>query len=124
MPRKVQVLLLLLALLTLSQVVVAATGGETSQWVSVALYVAFLYGLIAGSEGARAILRFFAGVGVFFAGLSLFLIVASGLMATGLGTLGLAVSAYALAVNGFMFWCLGQEDVKAWIVARKLRGAL
>ena len=123
MPRKVQILLILLALLTLSQVIVASQSGDTSQWVSVALYVAFIYGLMAGSEGARTILRFFAGVGVFFAGLSVFMVVGSGLMATSLGALGLAVGAYALAVNGFMFWCLGQEDVKAWIVARKLRGA-
>ncbi|MEZ4454554.1 MAG: hypothetical protein R3B09_34195 [Nannocystaceae bacterium] len=123
MPRKVQVLLVLLAVITLLRIITAVETGETKDWIGAALYVAFIYGLMAGSEGTRSILRFFAGAGVVISLIALVMFAASGMMVGGFGLFVVAATVLGLGVAGFMYWCLGQEDVIQWIVARKLRDA-
>lgn len=120
MPRKVAVLLLLLAVTTLMRVVEAANTGEAMAWFGVAMNVAFIVGIMRGSEGARAVLRGFAALGLVIVAISLLIVAASGLLATPFGLIGLLTGVLSGLVSGFMFWCLGQEDVVAWITARRL----
>jgi hypothetical protein len=120
MPRKVAVLLLLLAISTLTRVVEAANSGETTAWVGVAVNVAFIFGIMRGSEGARTVLRFFAALGLIVSVIGVLMVSASGLASTQLGMIALLASGFSGVVTGFMYWCLGQEDVIAWITARRL----
>ena len=120
MPRKVALLLLFLAFSTLLRVVEAADTGDTSSWIAVAINVLFIVGLMRGSEGARAILRGFAGLGFVLTVIGTALLLMSGILATTAGMFALLVIGYSVVVCGFMYWCLGQEDVIAWITARRI----
>lgn len=120
MPRKVSILLILLALLTLARFVQAAGSGATADWIAVVINIAFMFGIIRGSEGARALLRGFAAIGLIFSAIGILMIAASGLAMTGLGVTGLLAGVYSVVVCAFMYWCLGQEDVIAWITSRRV----
>ena len=120
MPRKVAILLILLAISTLLRVIEAANTAETSSWIAVGVNVLFIVGIMRGSEGARAILRGLAAIGFIFAAIGIMMVAASGLAATNLGMIALVAAFFSAVVSGFMFWCLGQEDVIAWITARRI----
>jgi len=120
MPRKVAILLILLAISTLMRVVEAANTAETSSWIGVGVNVLFIVGIMRGSEGARAILRGLAALGFILSALGLIMVAASGLASTNLGMIAMVSGLFGAVVSGFMYWCLGQEDVISWITARRI----
>jgi len=120
MPRKVAILLILLAISTLMRVIEAANTADAASWIAVGVNVLFIFGIMRGSEGARAILRGLAALGFILTTIGLVMVAASGLASTPLGMVAAASGLLGAVVSGFMYWCLGQEDVISWITARRL----
>ena len=116
MPRKVIVLFAFIGIGMVLNLI-------TESWAGLVIQALFVAGLLAGSEGARAVLRGLAALAFVVSAIAVMGIAASGLAATSLGMIGLLSGAFGAVSAGFMFWCLGQDDVRAWITDRKLARA-
>jgi hypothetical protein len=90
-------------------------GNSTKSTVRIAVCVLAMVFLIRGSDRARALLRGLAAVGAIF-GLIL-LVQLSGL---GVGSWPTMTAGLALAIYAFMFWALGQDDVRRWMWTRSM----
>lgn len=104
----------------LADVYTVATGaGTTTVYARLAIGIALVAALLRGNESARAVVRFFAVIGVIgsvvmlLQGLQLGMGHALGMVALGTGALGLVANLYT-------FWALGRDDVHTWMATRVL----
>jgi hypothetical protein len=115
MPDKLKVLVALLVLST----VLAAVG---QRWISLAVNLLLLVGVLKGSEGARTALMLLAVLGMF--GAAFFAVVGGIALGAGGGTaaiIAFVAALFAAGVNGFMLWCLRQGDVQHWMFHKSMK---
>lgn len=115
MPGKLKVLVGLMGL----SIVLALIG---QSWVSAIINILLLVGVLKGSEGVRNILMILAFIGLCFGAFALITSAALLLAAGPLGLIGLGGVAVSIAQNGFLLWCLTQQDVQAWMFHRSSGG--
>ncbi len=119
-PIKLLVVFILLALNTVFHVKSLADGDPfagTSTYVALALNLSLVVGLIRGSEIARTFARVVGALFLLGGVLLLFRV------GPALGMLGGSIYFYLviaapIVYGGYLLWCMGQDDVKAWLYRR------
>src|SRR5580704_3862283 len=121
MPTKLKVLLGVMAFGVLLNLAHGLMGSGTS-WASAALGALLAFGVLRGSEGVRTLLIGLAALGLLFGGLGFL----GGLALAATGTLAgitiLMASLINVGQNGYMIWCLRQQDVQHWMFNKSLTG--
>lgn len=92
----------------------------TQTWIRLAIGVLVIGFLLRGSDSVRAIVRFFAGLGIVLGAVIVLQALALG-VGTTLGMITLVLGLFAFGSNVFTFWALGQDDVQLWMATRTFR---
>lgn len=96
-----------------------ARGPTTNpMWISLVLTCAAIFGLLRGSETARALVRGASVLGILGSVVTLIRLVPVLRMMPELGYLGLAMAGFGLAIAVLTFVTLGRDDVATWLARR------
>jgi hypothetical protein len=125
MPGKLVVVLILLSLNVITHLTTLSLGGGTGgTYVGIAFNVMLIAGLVMGREWARMLAKIVAVLSLVLGGVALLALLSLG--GAAFVVPGLAVAAYvgvglSLGVGGYILWCMNQQDVLDWLMARSLQ---
>ena len=121
MPVKLIVLVAGLAVLAVLDFVLA--GDAKLPWVTGAIKLLLVAGILKGSEGARNIMVGLAGVALVVGGFRMVLVLARGGLAF-VGPVAVGLMGLGVVWLAFLLWCLMGRDVRDWMFSRTAIGQL
>lgn len=125
MPGKLVVVLILLSLNVITHLTTLSLGGGTGgTYVGIAFNVMLIAGLVMGREWARMLAKIVAVLSLVLGGIALLALLSLGGAAFAVPGLGIAAYvgvALSLGVGGYILWCMNQQDVLDWLMARSLQ---
>ncbi len=124
MPTALVVVLVFMGLSVALDITLALMGeGGIKPWVRPVLTIALMVGLIRGREGARALLRGLAFLGLIISAIAVAMAadVLSNLgMLGSLGVVTMGALGFGIVSCVMMIWGLGRDDVKDWMSQKRI----